>query len=89
MKVDTEWVPDEAMSYGLQAKILALKVCRNRCLAHADADTALEIAQPVIRMFSTVLQFEGSFSADAAETDMCVTLWYCSAFIDADRTHLT
>ena len=53
------------MSIDLRAKILALKVCRNRCIAHAGSETALEIAQPVIRMFSTVLQHEGSFSADA------------------------
>ena len=66
---DPEWVPDAAMSHGLRAKILALKVCRNRCLALANEETALDIAQPVIRMFSTVLQYEGSFTADAIESD--------------------
>ena len=69
---DPEWVSDERMSYGLRAKILALKVCRNRCLAHANEETALEIAQPVIRMFSTVLQYEGSFTAETVKTDTYV-----------------
>ena len=65
MEIDEDWVDAEAMPIGLRAKILALKVCRNRCIAHAQSDTALDIAQPVIRMFSTVLQHEGSFSEDA------------------------
>ncbi|CDO77959.1 hypothetical protein BN946_scf184971.g9 [Trametes cinnabarina] len=67
MDTDEDWVEDASMRPELRAKVLALKVCRNRCLAHAESDTALEIAQPVIRMFSTVLQYEGSFSADARD----------------------
>ena len=74
MEVDSEWVTKEAMPYGLRAKILALKVCRNRCLAHAEAESALEIAQPVIRMFSTVLRYEGSFTEDTIESDKYVLL---------------
>ncbi|KAI8986667.1 armadillo-type protein [Trametes punicea] len=68
MDTDEDWVEDTAMPLELRAKILALKVCRNRCLAHADSETALEIAQPVIRMFSTVLQHDGSFSANARDS---------------------
>ncbi|TBU45152.1 armadillo-type protein [Dichomitus squalens] len=65
METDEDWLDDERMPIDLRAKILALKVCRNRCIAHAGSETALDIAHPVIRMFSTVLQYEGSFSADA------------------------
>ncbi|KAI0336697.1 hypothetical protein GY45DRAFT_1315302 [Cubamyces sp. BRFM 1775] len=68
METDEDWVDDAAMPLELRAKVLALKVCRNRCLAHASSETALEIAQPVIRMFSTVLQYEGAFSADARDS---------------------
>ncbi|KAI0371302.1 hypothetical protein BV20DRAFT_1120710 [Pilatotrama ljubarskyi] len=68
MQTDEDWVEDANMSLELRAKVLALKVCRNRCLAHAGSDTALEIAQPVIRMFSTVLQYEGAFSAGARDS---------------------
>ncbi|KAI0777199.1 hypothetical protein BD413DRAFT_514292 [Trametes elegans] len=67
METDEDWVEDFHMPLELRAKVLALKVCRNRCLAHATSDTALEIAQPVIRMFSTVLQYEGAFSANARD----------------------
>ena len=65
MDTEEDWVEDDFMPLELRAKIIALKVCRNRCLAHAESETALEIAQPVMRMFSTILQYEGSFSADA------------------------
>ncbi|OSD08806.1 hypothetical protein PYCCODRAFT_1380708 [Trametes coccinea BRFM310] len=67
MDTDEDWVDDALIPLELRAKILALKVCRNRCLAHAESETANEIAKPVIRMFSTVLQHEGSFSADARD----------------------
>lgn len=66
MRPEEDWVDDPPPP--LRAKVLALKVCRNRCLAHAQSDTAREIAAPVIRMFSTVLQYEGRFRADAQET---------------------
>ena len=77
METDEDWVDDESMPVDLRAKILALKVCRNRCIAHAGSETALEIAQPVIRMFSTVLQHEGLFSADANDLYASVLLgWF-------------
>ncbi|KAI0698060.1 armadillo-type protein [Cerioporus squamosus] len=60
METDTDWLDDAALPLELRAKILALKC--------AGIDTALDIAQPVIRMFSTVLQYEGSFSADDADS---------------------
>ncbi|KAG1732950.1 armadillo-type protein [Suillus lakei] len=52
---------------GSAARILALKVCRNRCLAHASTDTALEVATPVLKMLSTLLDHAGSYSADATD----------------------
>ncbi|OCH91293.1 hypothetical protein OBBRIDRAFT_792457 [Obba rivulosa] len=65
MDTDEEWVEDAQMWPELKAKILALKVCRNRCLAHAKSDTARDIAKPVLKMFTTLLRNAGSLSADA------------------------
>ena len=73
MDVDEEWVEDQDMSPELNAKILSLKVLRSRCLAHASSEVALEIAKPVISMFTTLLQNSGSFSEDIKHE--CVFGW--------------
>ena len=69
MDAEEEWVIDEDVSTTLQAKILALKVCRNRSLAHASSDKALEISTPVLKMFGTLLEHNGSFSASFSESE--------------------
>ncbi|KAG8216411.1 hypothetical protein J3R82DRAFT_6516 [Butyriboletus roseoflavus] len=68
MDVDDDWVEDDNMMPMQKARILALKVCRNRCLANASAETALELATPALKMFSTLLEHSGSFSADAPDS---------------------
>jgi sister chromatid cohesion protein PDS5 len=67
METDEEWVEDSEMSPQLRAKIMALKVFRNRCLAAAatNAKDALEIAEPVVKMFITLLQYSGSLKEDS------------------------
>jgi sister-chromatid-cohesion protein PDS5 len=60
-------VEDDDVSLNLRAKILSLKVYRNRSLAHASSDAALEISTPVLKMLTTLLDHSGSFTADAAE----------------------
>ncbi|GLB39171.1 putative cohesin-associated protein pds5 [Lyophyllum shimeji] len=67
MDVDEEWVLDEDVSPKLRAKILSLKVCRYRSLAHASSDKALDISTPVLKMFATLLEFSGSFTGEAGE----------------------
>ncbi|KAG6907699.1 hypothetical protein DXG01_007755 [Tephrocybe rancida] len=67
MDVDEEWVVDEDMSPTLQAKLLALKVCRYRSLAHAADEKAVELSTPVFKMFATLLEHSGSFTGDAGE----------------------
>lgn len=62
-----DWVENEEISDELRAKILALKVCRNRCLAHAEADNAAEIATPVLKMLATLVEHEGSLIPNIAE----------------------
>ncbi|KAJ7135989.1 cohesin-associated protein Pds5 [Mycena epipterygia] len=67
MDTEEEWADESEVSHNLRAKILALKVCRNRSLAHASADNALEIATPVLKMLATLLEHGGSFIADSGE----------------------
>ncbi|KAF8156995.1 armadillo-type protein [Crassisporium funariophilum] len=64
---DEEWVEDGEVSDELRAKVLSLKVCRNRCLAHATSEQALEIAAPVLKLLATLVEHEGSLSVDAEE----------------------
>lgn len=74
MDTDTEWVDDEFLPPLVRAKIFALKTCRNRCIAHGQDDDALEVAKPVLKMFATILQNGGSFSADAEDEYVLLSL---------------
>lgn len=60
-----EWAEDDDVSLACKAKILSLKVCRNRCIAHAAAETALDISKPVVKMLATILHNRGSLTADS------------------------
>lgn len=62
-----EWVEDDDVSAASRAKILSLKVCRNRCLVHATSDSALEISKPVVKMFATLLDNRGSLTPDSID----------------------
>ena len=64
MDIDGEWVEESDVPPSLNKKIIALKVCRNRCLAHATSDAALDIATPVIRMLFALLEQGGSLRAE-------------------------
>ncbi|CAA7268353.1 unnamed protein product [Cyclocybe aegerita] len=61
---DEEWLENEEVPDELHAKILALKVCRNRCLAHAKEEGALDIASPVLKLLATLIEHEGSVGPD-------------------------
>ena len=67
MDVDDDWELDKDMAPIQKARILALKVCRNRCLANASAESAVELATPALKMFLTLLEHSGSFSANAPD----------------------
>ncbi|TDL19619.1 ARM repeat-containing protein [Rickenella mellea] len=62
---EVEWAEEDALPPLARAKILSLKVCRRRCLAHAQTEDALEIASPVLKMFFTLLANGGSIKEDA------------------------
>ncbi|KAH0834786.1 hypothetical protein J3R83DRAFT_10387 [Lanmaoa asiatica] len=68
MDVDNDWVDDDDIAPIHKARILALKVCRNRCLANASAEAAVELVTPALKMFSKLLEHSGSFSADAPDS---------------------
>ncbi|PFH47385.1 hypothetical protein AMATHDRAFT_152196 [Amanita thiersii Skay4041] len=67
MEMDDEWIEDDEVPNELKAKLLALKVCRNRSLAFASSENALEIATPVLKMFTTILENRGTLAPDANE----------------------
>lgn len=65
MDAEDEWAEDCNVPPILRAKILCLKVCRHRCLTYASSEAALEIGNPVLKMFATLLDYGGSFSPEA------------------------
>ncbi|KIY45059.1 hypothetical protein FISHEDRAFT_50101 [Fistulina hepatica ATCC 64428] len=56
--VDDEW--SDEMRPEIHVKVLALKVYRYRCLAHASEENALTYAVPVLKLYVNFLQYEGS-----------------------------
>jgi sister-chromatid-cohesion protein PDS5 len=65
MDVDVEWVERADVPPSFNKRVLALKVCRNRCLAHAESDSALDIATPALKMFFALLENGGSLHAES------------------------
>jgi sister chromatid cohesion protein PDS5 len=64
MDIDAEWIEKSDVPPSLSKKIIALRLCRNRCLAHATSDAALEIATPVLKMLFALLEQGGSLRAE-------------------------
>ena len=64
METEEEWVEDSDLSPELRAKIYSLKTCRNRCLAHSQSENSSELAEPVLKMFCTVINNAGSSKKD-------------------------
>ena len=62
-----EWVEEDDVSDDLRRKLLSLKVCRNRCLAHATSDQALEIATPVMKLLVMLVEYDGSLKPEVEE----------------------
>ncbi|KAF8605742.1 cohesin-associated protein Pds5 [Ceratobasidium sp. AG-I] len=57
---DEEWVEDSQLNDMGKAKILALKVMHNRCLAHVDSDAALDMSAPVFKLLFAILEHGGA-----------------------------
>lgn len=67
MEADEEWIEEDNLPAHAKAKILVLKLCRHRCLAHSDSELALDIATPVLQMFFAILQNGGTLTEDDVE----------------------
>ena len=67
MEIDEEWFDDDEVPDRLKAKLLSLKVCRNRSMAFGSSDKALDVATPVLRMLASILENNGSLTPDANE----------------------
>jgi sister chromatid cohesion protein PDS5 len=65
-----EWVSDADVPWLTKAKLLSIKICRNRCIAHGGSKSALDLGTPVITMLLTVLAHGGSMTEEAR--DECV-----------------
>ncbi|GAB1522287.1 Sister chromatid cohesion protein pds5 [Rhizoctonia solani] len=57
---DEEWVEDNQLNAIGKAKLLALKVMHNRCLAHVNSDAALDVSQPVFKLLFAILEHGGA-----------------------------
>lgn len=51
----------------LRAKILAVKICRKRCLARASDEDAADLATPVLKLLFTLLNNDGSIKPDSGD----------------------
>lgn len=60
--VDGDWKEDGQISDILRTKILSLKLCRHRCIAQAKSESPMDIASPVFKMLTTLLQHDGLLS---------------------------
>ncbi|KAF8582552.1 ARM repeat-containing protein [Ramaria rubella] len=59
-----EWAPDDEVSWLTKARLLTIKICRNRCLTHGNSDSAADVGTPVIKMLFTLLANGGSMVED-------------------------
>jgi len=62
MDVDGDWKEDSQISDILRTKILSLKLCRHRCIAQAKSENPMDVAGPVFKMLTTLLQHDGLLS---------------------------
>lgn len=62
-----EWASDEEVSDLTTAKIIGIKICRNRCVVHADSETALANASAVLTMLLNILAHGGSMDENISD----------------------
>ncbi|KAK9249177.1 armadillo-type protein [Lipomyces tetrasporus] len=61
---DKDWVEDSQLEDDCKAKILALRILVNRLRAAEDAETAKEIAQPVLKLLNCLVANSGEMTKD-------------------------
>ncbi len=56
METDDKWIENDELTPLMRAKLQALKLCCNRCIAHANEPSAADVATPVLKMMFTILE---------------------------------
>lgn len=82
MEDEEEWYDDDDVPPLVEARVLALKICRKRCMAHSSSATALDVAQPVLRLFTSILAFSGSATEDAEDEYVQIPSHVIDVFTD-------
>jgi sister-chromatid-cohesion protein PDS5 len=83
MDVDGDWKEDGQISDALRTKILSLKLCRHRCIAQAKSENPMQIADPVLKMLTTLLQHDGLLSDKITTRYSPSVLLQCSLITSA------
>ena len=84
MDVDGDWKEDSQISDILRTKVLSLKLCRHRCIAQANSENPMDVAGPVFKMLTTLLQHDGLLS------DKITTRYFLhhSTSTSSDKRHI-
>ncbi|EJD39136.1 hypothetical protein AURDEDRAFT_71387 [Auricularia subglabra TFB-10046 SS5] len=64
MDVEDEWAEDDDLPPLARAKLISLKMCRNRSIAQAGTETAMDVTTPVLKMLFSILENNGSVKDD-------------------------
>ena len=59
------WIDESEVTARAQAKLRSLKLLVNRAVAHAAAEDAIEVVQPVLRLLVKILTQRDFFIADS------------------------
>ena len=70
--MDVDDVPSELDEHDLQpglawTKVLILKVLRRRCLVHSQSETAIDVATPVVKLLTSLLDENYGTSEEGTE----------------------
>jgi sister-chromatid-cohesion protein PDS5 len=63
MDESQDWYEEDEVPPDLKARMFCLKVFRNRCLANAASQEALDISRPTIKLLTSALGKDDAFSA--------------------------
>lgn len=61
---EQEWFEDHQVPTSLKTRLMALKVCRNRCMAHVGGELEGEVAAPLLKLTMSILLNHGSVTAN-------------------------
>ena len=62
-----EWCEDSEISPLAKAKLLSIKICRNRCVVHGKSEYAKDVAKPVLDLLFSILRNTGAVTPEVIE----------------------